>query len=239
MIDRNLLAAAAAALILSACATSPDGPAEPEQYEVRHEEERIVYTGKMSANAIEEVADLLEQHGDSIEWLDIDSPGGDVMLGLDLAELVLEHELNVRAINTGCHSTCANYVFTAGRKRVIEEGALVTWHGSALQRRWGFSTRLGLIFNSSIRQSFNEWKLRQKDFFGRIDVDERITIVGQDLECQCTWALSGEDMAQFGLENVEVSPDYLATDIPAIYPNMRFLDLPDDVFERIRPREYK
>ncbi|QKK01879.1 MAG: hypothetical protein HND55_03900 [Pseudomonadota bacterium] len=225
------------AMLLGACASSRPAPEEPERYDVRHEGNRIVYRGEMSGLAIEEVAGLLEQHGDMIEWLDIESPGGEVMWGLDLGELVLEHELKVRAFNTGCHSTCANYVFTAGRERAIEDGALVTWHGSALQRN--LSMRDGRPLKPSLRQYVQEWKERQSEFFQRTGVDERITIVGQDLGCECTWALSAEDMARFGLEDVDVPDGYTETDISSISDNshMRFLELPDDVFERIRPRE--
>lgn len=234
---RLVIAASCVGSLLAGCATTLPQREEPERYEVWHEGDRIVYRGSMSGQAIEEVAGLLAQHGDTVEWLDIESPGGEVMWGLDLGDLVLEHELGVRVINKGCHSTCANYVFTAGHPRVIEEGALVTWHGSALQRDW--SMRGGRPLKASLRRYFQAWKERQKAFFQRIGVDERITIVGQDLECECVWALSAKDMARFGLEGVDVPDGYTETDISSISDNpyMRFLELPDDVFERIRPPE--
>jgi hypothetical protein len=225
-------------LILSGCAVSPGGPPEAESYELRHEGERIIYRGRMSAAANEEIAALLQQHPGQIEWLEIESPGGEVMLGLDLGDLVLEHELAVKVIDTGCHSSCANYVFTAGRQKVISEGSLVTWHGSALQRSLERSTRWRSIFRPSLRRSFEEWKARQKVFFQRIGVDERITIVGQDLKCGCIWALSAQDMARFGLD-AEVPANYTDTNVSEVYGDHRakLLALPDDVFERIRPRE--
>lgn len=239
MILRNWLVATCVGLIVSGCTASPGDPPEPERYEVLREGERIIYRGLMSGKAIDEVAALLQKHGDSIEWLEIESPGGDVMWGLDLGELVLEHELNVSVINTGCHSTCANYVFTAGRRKVIEEGSVVTWHGSALQRHWRVSTRIRRTMMPSHRQNFLEWKRRQKEFFERIGVDARITIVGQDLKCECIWALSANDMTRFGLDQVEVPKNYTDTDVAEIFEesHARFLELPDDVFARIRSRE--
>lgn len=239
---RLLLTGLFAASLLAGCAVSAPQPVESERYEVRYEGDRVVYRGPMSEQAIEDVAGLLSTHGDSIDWLEIESPGGNVDWGLDLGDLVLEHQLNVKVINSGCHSSCANYVFTAGRHRVIGEGALVTWHGSALQRRWGLATRLRRMFNPVIRGKFRQWQERQAAFFDRIEVDARITIVGQDLNCGCIWALSADDMRRFGIDSVDVPESYSETDISENFetsyvPYVRFLKLPDDVFDRIRSSE--
>jgi len=236
---RNGLVLACIALMLAACAATPDEQPEPVGYEVWQEADHIIYRGLMLEEAVEEVAQLLRQHGNSINWLAIESPGGDVMIGMDLGELVHEHDLNVKVVNTGCHSSCANYVFTAGRLKVIEEGATVTWHGSALQHSLRTATRVQRRATPSPRRLLNRIKARQKEFFERIGVDARITIVGQDLNCRCVWALSADDMARFGLENIEVPDNY--SEIVAAEAEtsryMRLLSLPDDVFERIRPPE--
>ncbi|MGY6588783.1 MAG: hypothetical protein ACXIUB_10930 [Wenzhouxiangella sp.] len=224
------------ALLLSGCATSPGAPVEPDRYEVIQEDTRIIYRGPMSGRANAEVEQILREAEGQIEWLEIESGGGNVDWGLDLGDLVVEHDLNVRVFGIGCHSSCANYVFTAGNRRVIEPGAIVTWHGSALQRQWGFRDRLRRTFFSEFRASYENWALRQAQFFERVGVDERVTIVGQDLECSCIWALSVEDMAKFGLINVEATENYTETDTSQI-PHAKFLELPSDVFERIRPPE--
>lgn len=231
-----LLLVASIILMLPGCATTPDESPEPKAYEVWHEADHIIYRGLMINDAVEEVAELLRKHGDSINWLAIESPGGDVMIGMDLGELVFEHVLDVKVINTGCHSSCANYVFTAGRRKVIAEGATVTWHGSALQRSLNMATRVQRRARPSPRRMLNQIKERQKAFFERIGVDARITIVGQDLNCRCIWALSVEDMARFGLDGVEVPDNYSET-VASEAAESRYtklLSLPDDVLERIR-----
>lgn len=235
----RLLSAACVALLLSACATSPDGSPETQGYEVWKDAGHIIYRGIMLEDAINEVAELLREHGESINWLAIESPGGDVNLGMDLGELVHENQLDVKVVNSGCHSSCANYVFTAGRRKVITEGATVTWHGSALQRSLNALSRAQRRPGSLIRRSINQLKARQKEFFERIGVDARITIVGQDLNCRCVWALSAEDMARFGLDNVEVPDNYRAIVAAEAkeHRHTRLLSLPDDVLERIRPPE--
>ena len=225
-------------LLVAGCASMPDGPPEPDGVEVQLNGDRIVYRGSMSGEAIDKVGHLLERADGRIAWLDIESGGGEVNWGLDLGNLVHEHGLHVRVIGAGCHSSCANYVFTAADRRVIEPGAVVSWHGSALQRRWGFRARVLMTISSEARDYFVQWQQRQEEFFERIEVDPRVTIVGQDLGCRCTWALSVEDMALFGLTNIEAPESYTSTDLsgfPERY-RFRFLDLPEDVFERIRER---
>lgn len=236
---RNLLMPMGIVLILCACATSPEESSEPKAYEVWHEADHVIYRGMMIEEAVDEVAKLLQKHGDSINWLAIESPGGDVMIGMDLGELVFEHGLDVKAVNTGCHSSCANYVFTAGRRKVIVEGATVTWHGSAIQRSWNIPMRVQPRTGLSLQRELEQIRERQKAFYERIGVDARITIVGHDLNCNCVWALSAEDMARFGLDGVEVPEDYhqtVASDAEE-HRRTRLLPLPEDVFDRIRPPE--
>jgi hypothetical protein len=232
-----LLLVASIMLALSGCATTPEESSDRERYEVWQEADHIVYRGLLLEDAVNEVAELLREHGESINYLAIESPGGDVMIGMDLGELVHEYGLGVKVFNSGCHSSCANYVFTSGGRKVIGEGSLVTWHGSALQRN--LVTRVRRSARTIPRRMLNQIKVRQREFFERIGVDARITIVGQDLKCECVWALSAEDMSRFGLTNVEVPDDYTQTDVSAISENpyMRFLELPEDVFGRIRSPE--
>ena len=51
---------------------------------------------------------------------------------MDFGDWVFENQLNVKVIGR-CFSSCANYVFTAAKIKVIENGALVAWYGSAVQ----------------------------------------------------------------------------------------------------------
>lgn len=234
---RSLLAATCVGALLCGCALSPEQPEEPD-YELHRDGDHIVYRGSLYGQPVKEVSALLATHGEAIEWLDIESPGGEVMSGLALGELVLHHDLGVRVIGDGCHSSCANYVFTAGRQKVIAEGAVVTWHGSALQQRWSNTSSMRPSERSALREFIREWKALQKGFFERTGIDERITIVGQDLRCRCTWALSAKDMARFGL-HAKVPESYTDTDMPEGSDGSRakFLELPDDVMTRIRPRD--
>lgn len=214
-------------LLLASCAAlQPTPDMEPE---LRVEGETLYLRGTLHRDRIEEFQAALDEHADDLKWLDIESGGGEVEASLYMGALVFSRGLNVRVSGIGCVSSCANYIFPAGRKKQIMPGAVVAWHGSAIQ------SNLAEGLSRDARASLEEWRERQARLYRMMEVDERITIVGQDLNCDCTWALSVEDMARFGLTGVEAPDDYEETDLSwARGPGIRFLSLPEDVFERIR-----
>ncbi|PHV10556.1 ATP-dependent Clp protease proteolytic subunit [Chitinimonas sp. BJB300] len=87
---------------------------------------------QITPRGIVQLKQAYENRPKKATWLYIDSSGGDIADGMTLAEWVLEKKLNVKVIGKGCFSSCANYVFPAGRRREIAKGAVVAWHGSAM-----------------------------------------------------------------------------------------------------------
>jgi len=59
----------------------------------------------------------------------ITSGGGLVDAALDLAEAVHARHLDVEVPST-CLSSCANYVFPAGRRKLLARPGAVRWHGT-------------------------------------------------------------------------------------------------------------
>ncbi|KAF1719098.1 hypothetical protein SAMN06296416_103282 [Pseudoxanthomonas wuyuanensis] len=182
----------------------------------------IVYRGEITQSGVEEVKRLLDAAIDARE-LAIESGGGDVEAGLDLGGLILKHGLDVRVTGDVCLSSCANYVFVAGKSKIIEPGALVLWHGSMMQKN--------LLSNVDISSAettlgrplkwFERWqskrvisawlkqiRRREAEFYRALDIDQRITIYGQDVGCGCDWTFSVVDMGKFGLRNVVASESY-------------------------------
>ena len=114
---------------------------------IRVEGSSIIYLGNMSATGYDRLMRLAEQ-GNTSE-LAITSPGGSVYWGIKIGEVVYENgwDVHVRSL---CVSSCANYIFPAGRNKVIEDGGVVSWHGSARQdyffaERNGISVRKWLV----------------------------------------------------------------------------------------------
>lgn len=100
-----------------------------------------------------------------VERLVITSNGGEVEAGIALGEWVFEHQLDVE-IESYCLSSCANYVFPAGRNKFIREGAVVAWHGNyhhlAATGLWtdDINSRMGILAKMVKLQngvSMNRW----------------------------------------------------------------------------------
>lgn len=128
----------AVALLLSACAQRPHdrGEAPPAASasadaptRVYKDGDTIVYTGPLSDAANQQVAALLDARTATLR---ISSRGGEILLGMDLGELVFSHRLDVE-VAEHCLSSCANYVFAAGRKKILGRHSQLGWHGGALQ----------------------------------------------------------------------------------------------------------
>ena len=111
---------------------------------IRVEGSSIIYLGRMSAVGYDTLMRLAEQ-GNTSE-LAIMSPGGSVYWGIRIGEVVYENGWDVRVLGL-CVSSCANYIFPAGRNKVIEDGGVVGWHGSARQDHF-FAEQKGI----SVRQ---------------------------------------------------------------------------------------
>ncbi len=216
-------------LVLAAgCAVGPPVPATGEEPGIRVEADTLHLRGSIDRELIPDFEAALEANGD-LDRVMVESGGGDVETALYFGALIHQAGLDVEVTGYGCLSSCANYIFPAGAARRIQPGAIVAWHGSAIQDDWNHEV------TGEARESLDELRRRQELFFELVGVDERITIVGQDLQCECTWALSESDMARFGLSPVKTPDDYENTDLSwARGPGIRFLNLPEDVFDRIR-----
>jgi len=211
------------ACLLAACcahAASAD-----EGTRVHREDDAIVYRGEILPEANAQVRELLAG-AIGIEWLRITSVGGDVRLGMDLGELVREHGLNVKVVDY-CASSCANYVFPAGRRKLLPADSAVVWHGSAIQAGLGdlstidFSAvekqrghalsddeKAEVAEQMGLTAYFDGVKRRQEAFYAAIGVDPRVTVFGQDLDCRCNWTIPVADMARFGITGVEAPDGY-------------------------------
>ena len=91
-----------------------------------------VVRNQITPRGIAELKKKYEGMSKKASWLYIESSGGDMVDAVALGEWIYANSLNVRVIGKGCFSSCANYVFSAGRKREIAKGAIVAWNGSAL-----------------------------------------------------------------------------------------------------------
>jgi hypothetical protein len=139
-----------------------------------------------------------------------------------IGEFIHKNKIAVHVLDF-CISSCANYVFTAGTYKILSPGALVAWHGSAIQKVWHVNhaavkkthvcnspetcdSELAAIEEKLMRQvnaDLPAARARQRAFFESIGVDETVTVYGQDVaHCNCIWTFSIDDMRQFNINNV-------------------------------------
>jgi hypothetical protein len=102
--------------------------AEPAKVKVAGD--TLYYTGNLSkaSSAVFDAA-VVEIQRDQITQIVISSSGGKTVAGRNVGRWVHAMGLVVK-VDVMCFSSCADYLFPAGRARVIRANAFVGWHGN-------------------------------------------------------------------------------------------------------------
>lgn len=85
----------------------------------------IVISGPITQQSFINFKNLLDEYTKEIV---LDSEGGLTSAALDIAELIQLKGLNV-TVNGACISSCANYLFIAGKEKRVLINSIVAWHG--------------------------------------------------------------------------------------------------------------
>lgn len=131
----------------------------------------------------------------------VDSPGGDVHEAMKIGRLIHDHALDIKVVGI-CASSCASYLFPAARKKFIEPGARVVWHGNRHQKDF----REDAICRG--QGQLLAGMEREREFFRSIGADEYIARVGQEPVFHGDFTISVQDMQLFGVTDVYAEPDY-------------------------------
>lgn len=196
----------------------------------------IEYQGLITAEANDGVYDLYEEASPKPTTILIESNGGGAAAAMQLANWMLDHELDVR-VNTFCYSSCANYIFLAGRNKLLAPHASLMWHGGVMQpidrpelehvlddmlsalepeaREAVLAERPRALLLEQLETSRLELIARETRFFDRIGVDERITVLGHLFERELLahdhdyagWDVSLEDLQKLGVRGIQVIGD--------------------------------
>ncbi|MCH1929932.1 hypothetical protein L9G16_07045 [Shewanella sp. A25] len=62
----------------------------------------------------------------------ITSSGGDIEEGIKIGEWIYNNKMDVEVLK-GCMSSCANYIFPAGKAKLIHKDSILVWHGGVQQ----------------------------------------------------------------------------------------------------------
>ena len=182
------------------------------------------FSGPISAEQNQQLFEAVK--GKTVKRLIITSGGGDVEAGIALASWVFDHGLDIE-VSKYCLSSCANYVFPAGRHKSIGSGAIVAWHGNyshlkqtglwrddiaARMERHGEDAATAEVH---VREQVDRLVRLERDFFARIGVNEYLCWVGKmpPYNAPDYYFLSRQDMARFGVSQVQTPPGYENTDV--------------------------
>jgi hypothetical protein len=150
--------------------------------------------------------------------LSITSWGGDVEGGIPLGSWVFDRGLDVE-VPEHCFSSCANYVFPAGKHKKLGHHAWVAWHGGITQD-WTrhLEKQLAEIdekYHAEVRKKFEEVRSTvahdETEFYAKIGVDQRITTLGQmppykgNYKGYLGWDYSIDDLETLGVRNIRVA----------------------------------
>lgn len=212
------------------------------------EPETVYYTGALTAARNREFFGRVS--GMTVRRLVITSGGGEVEAGIALGLWVHDHGIDVE-VPEHCLSSCANYVFPAGRHKTIRPGAVVAWHGNynhlVQTGLWqddiaGRVARHGEDAGTARRRARGEavrLARLERDFFARIGVDEYLCWVGKQPPYSVPnyYFLAAGDMVRFGVRDVTVPPDYAGTDVSAFDPHIVYIELEPEANTGSRTRE--
>ncbi len=143
----------------------------------------------------------------------LDSSGGLVEPALGIARQIRDRQLDVEVIGN-CFSSCANYIFPAGRGKTISGLGIVAWHGNIHHLLYLHGTGQRLLPEQDLPYLKNLAQ-QEDEFFASIGVDGYICWFAkvEPYSVRNLYFLGPEDMARFGLKNVAVRPDYALSDL--------------------------
>lgn len=108
---------------------------------------------------VNEAVEIVRQG--KIKKILISSVGGDADAAMILAEEILKWDIDIY-VDGPCFSSCANYIFMAGKRKFILKYGVVAWHGAPRLKENSHPNAKRIVE-------------RHHAFFKRIGVDEEIT----------------------------------------------------------------
>lgn len=118
----------------------------------------IVFKGDIGLDTYRDFLYAVRGKEDQITAIRINSGGGITDQGMLVGEWIFDHQLDV-IVNELCFSSCANYIFTAGKNKIIEKDAIVGWHGSEQQDPFR-AAGLGISLEELYGRDHDEMKQR-------------------------------------------------------------------------------
>jgi hypothetical protein len=198
--------------------------AEPAQVFIDNGE--LNYIGLISAESKRLAFSLYAAQEKKPTVFHIRSRGGATDAGIELGQWVHREGVTVKVLEL-CFSSCANYVFTAARNKIVSNFAVVGYHGGLSSEDFTPDKDQEAMFaalpaeqRDAARKQFIDQikaaiapKIRAETaFFDEIGVQQRVTTLGQTPYYEqrygqaeaIGWSYSVADFARLGVNNITV-----------------------------------
>ena len=167
----------------------------------------ISFVGDIESQTYRDFLYAVRGKEDQITTIRINSGGGITEQGMQIGEWVFDHEIDV-IVDEFCFSSCANYIFTAGKNKIIEKDAMVGWHGSEQQDLFiaaGYGITLEELYGRDYDE-LKEWgetlygetkeefvrNVMEADMYDRADEPEFLDKIGVNLYLMVYGMLPGQ-----------------------------------------------
>lgn len=172
----------------------------------------IVYDGLITKEANDTFLKLCTK---DVSRLILNSNGGEINLGIDLGELVFDHNLDVE-IRDHAFSSAADYVFPAGKNKYLHKNSTLGWHGGA-------SSDYGWLFSTLMKKYLKKTRNREILFFKKLQIKKEIVSYGQRPEYNkyndgsyVGWTYSINALNKLGVKNIILldgtwEPNYISS----------------------------
>lgn len=162
----------------------------------------VVLQGRIDADLARRVVQLLQNP--DIARVVVTSGGGDVDATLDIAEAMHANSKNVE-VPLACLGTCANYIFPAGRHKLLARAGVIGWRGNMAHVLYLQRTARANWSDAQLREA-RRLAQREAGFYARVGLDGFVAWFAKlpPYSVDEYYTLSIEDMGRFGLRNLRV-----------------------------------
>ena len=176
-------------------------PAPPARVEASGD--AIVFEGRIDPASSARFVELTRNP--AIRRVVITSQGGLVGPALDMADAIQGRQLDVE-VPQACWSSCANYIFPAGRGKRLGHSRVIGWHGNMTHVLWLSQTGREK-WDEPLMVEARALARREAIFYRRIGVDGYACWFAKlaPYEAPGFYTLRVEDMGRFGITGVTVA----------------------------------
>lgn len=190
-----------------------------EQLPIYKEDQIIYYNYHIDNEGFNTVRKL---YTPEVSKLIFNSPGGESGIAIKFAKWIMNHDLDIE-VDRYCLSSCANYIFPAGKIKYLNKKSVVGWHGGAFQFKktpidarnirtvLSFSKNCDFSRLSKDELLIFESKIKSEcAFYKYLNINSLITMYGQIEEDRFYtdnvdfWSYSLDAMAFLGINGIVV-----------------------------------